>query len=393
MSFDNDEKKRYNLYHLGPVMRKHQLVEAWVKSRISARALVPGERLPSESQLCSQFGVSRNVVRLAIRNLVREGLVESTRGVGTFCRSRLPASHLSANVGVVEFFISSYIYPEIIRGCYTTLSRRGFAVLLNQSEYNLERERAILQELRKKKVGGIIIAPIYGAGDRSNALLLEEIQNEGTAIVLCDDYYPGRNFSSVTLDYHACGEEAAAHLWKKGHRRIGIFYQKDFLVKANRMKGVLDYLGRMEAPVRPAWIVGFNGQGPASEAAAAAERFFRGTRELPSAFVCGNDEDALCLIEAAERQGIRIPHDLSVVGFDNSDIARLEKISLTSVYHPSFEIGEKAAGILLDKILRPELSFVTRTIISPSLVERSSVRNLDPVPPVPPSTLLQRNVE
>jgi GntR family transcriptional regulator, arabinose operon transcriptional repressor len=212
-------------------------------------------------------------------------------------------------------------------------------------------------------------------------------------VVLCDDYYPGRSFSSVTLDYSACGETAAAHLWKKGHRRIGIFYQKDFLVKANRMKGVLDYLGKMGAPVRPGWIVGFNGQGPSSEAPAAAQRFFRGARELPSAVACGNDEDALRLIEAAERQGLRVPHDLSVIGFDDSDIARLEKISLTSVSHPSYEIGERAAAILLDKIFHPEIRLVTRTVINPSLVERTSVRCLDPVPPVPPSTLLQRTVE
>ncbi|MGD0727144.1 MAG: substrate-binding domain-containing protein [Spirochaetia bacterium] len=372
-------------------MKKHQVIETWIRNRIDEGVVVSGEKLPSESQLCAQFGVSRNAVRQAIRNLILEGLVASTKGVGTFCRTRLPASPLSANIGLVEFFISSYIYPEIIRGCYNTLSRKGFAVLLNQSEYNLEQERAILRDLRKKKVGGIIIAPIYGAGDRSNALLLEEIQNEGTAVVLCDDYFPGRNFSSVTLDYHTCGEEAAAHLWKKGHRKIGIFYQKDFLVKANRMKGVLDYLGRQGAPVRAAWIVGFNGQGPTSQASAAAERFLKGAKELPSAFVCGNDEDALHLIEVAERQGIRVPGDLSVVGFDNSDIAQLGKISLTSVDHPSFEIGEKAANILLDKIFHPEIRFVTHTIITPSLVERSSVRSLVPAAPIPPSTLLQRS--
>jgi GntR family transcriptional regulator of arabinose operon len=374
-------------------MKKHEIIETWIRNRIDEGVLVPGEKLASESQQCAQFGVSRNAVRQAIHNLIHEGLVESIKGVGTFCRTRLPASPLSANIGVVEFFISSYIYPEIIRGCYSTLSRKGFALLLNQSEYNLEQERAILQDLRKKRVGGIIIAPIYGAGDRSNALLLEEIQNEGTAVVLCDDYFPGRNFSSVTLDYQTCGEEAAAHLWKKGHRKIGIFYQKDFLVKANRMKGVLDFLGRQEAPVRAAWIVGFNGQGPTSEASAAAERFLRGAKELPSAFVCGNDEDALHLIQVAEKQGIRVPDELSVVGFDNSNIAQLEKISLTSVDHPSFEIGEKAANILLDKIFHPDIRFVTHTIITPSLVERSSVRNLEPAAPIPPSTLLQRSLD
>jgi GntR family transcriptional regulator of arabinose operon len=372
-------------------MKKHKVIEMWIRNRIEEGVLVPGDRLPSESALCAQFGFSRNAVRMAIQNLVEEGRVESIKGVGTFCRAKLPSSPFSANIGVVEFFIGSYIYPEIIRGCYNTLSRKGFSLLVNQSEYNVEQERSILQELRRKKVGGIIIAPIYGAGDRSNAMLLEEIQQEGTPVVLCDDYFPGRDFSSVTLDYYACGERAAAHLWERGHRRIGIFYQKDFIVKANRMKGVLDFLGRNEAPIRAGWIVGFNGQGPMSEAAAAAERFFKGAKELPSAFVCGNDEDALRLIEVAERHGIRVPDDLSVVGFDNSDIAQLEKISLTSVDHPSFDIGEKAANILLDKILHPEVRFVTRTIITPTLVERSSVRSLEPAAAIPPSTLLQRN--
>ncbi len=381
---------RYSLYHQGlPEVRKHEVIETWVRTRIDEGLLVPGDKLSSESQLCAQFGVSRNAVRQAIHNLAHEGLVETTKGIGTFCRARPPVSPHSANIGLVEFFIGSYIYPEVIRGCYNTLSHNGYALLLNQSEYDLDRERAILQDLRKKKVGGIIIAPIYGAGDRSNALLLEEIQNEGTAVVLCDDYFPGRNFSSVTLDYPTCGEEAAAHLWKMGHRKIGIFYQKDFLIKTRRMKGVLDFLGRQEAPVKPAWIVGFNGQGPTGEASAAAEAFLRGAKELPSAFVCGNDEDALRLIEAAERRGIHVPGDLSVVGFDNSDIAKAERISLTSVDHPSITIGEKAAMILLDKISHPEMRFVTHTIITPSLVERSSVRRLDPAPPIPPSTLLQ----
>jgi len=372
-------------------MTKHKTVESWIRNKIAEGLIIPGEKLPSEIQLCAQFGVSRNAVRQAIHSLVHEGLVESIKGVGTFCRKPAPTSLQSKNIGIVQFFMSSYIYPEIIRGCYNTLSREGFSLLVDQSEYSLERERSILLGLRDKKAGGIIIAPIYGSGDRSNALLLEELQNQGIAVVLCDDYFPGRNFSSVTLDYIKSGEEAAAHLWEKGHRRIGIFYQKDFLVKTNRMKGVLDFLGRQGAPVRSSWIVGFNGQGPTSEATPASERFFRNAKDLPSAFICGNDEDALRLIEAAERQGLRVPADLSVVGFDNSDLARLEKISLTSVDHPSFEIGERAAKILLDKIYHPEIRFVTQTIISPTLIERNSVFNLEPAAPIPASTILQRD--
>ena len=81
-------------------MKKHQLVEAWVKNRIAEGLLIPGDKLASESQLCAQFGVSRNAVRQAIRNLARNGLVESLKGVGTFCRTPAPSSPFSMNVGL-----------------------------------------------------------------------------------------------------------------------------------------------------------------------------------------------------------------------------------------------------------------------------------------------------
>ena len=277
-------------------MKKHEVVEAWIRKRIDEGGIAPGEKLPSESQLCEQFSVSRNAVRQAIHTLLHESRVETIKGVGTFCRPRKPPIPVSTSIGLVEFFISSYIYPEIIRGCYNTLSRRGFDLVVNQSEYNLDQEKAILMDLRKKKVGGIIIAPIYGAGDRSNALLLEEIQSEGIAVVLCDDYFPGRSFSSVVLDDHAGGEEAASHLWRKGHRKIGIFYQKDFLVKATRMRGVVDFLGKQGAPVPGCLDRRLQRAGP-------GQRRPGGGREVPE-----RSEGASHRVRVRKRRGCASPH-------------------------------------------------------------------------------------
>ena len=357
-------------------MKKYELVESWIRESISESRIAPGERLPSESQLCAQFSVSRNAVRQAIHNLSHDGWVESVKGVGTFCRSRVSDSRLTTNIGFVCFFTGSYIFPEIIRGCDRVLYKRGFHLILNQSEYDLEKERTILESLERKRVDGIIIEPVFDGG-RSNASLLERLSAEGTAVVLIDSYFPEREFSFVALDDRLGGEKAASFLWEKGHRKIGIFYQNDYQVKILRRQGAAEYLEAQGAAVRDEWIVGFRGQGPASEARAAAARFFDEADELPTAFVCSNDEDALQLIREAERRGIRVPEDLSVIGFDNSSIAELEQVSLTSVHHPSFSMGEAATTILLDKILRPELHFVTRTIISPTLIERNSVRALE----------------
>ncbi len=358
-------------------MRKYELVEDWVRTSIRDNRIAPGDKLPSESQLCAQFGVSRNAVRQAIRNLAHEGSVESVKGVGTFCRKRLADSMLSTNIGFVCFFSGSYIFPEIIRGCDHVLYQRGFHLLLNQSEYDLEKERAILVNLKKKGVDGIIIEPVFDGHGRSNADLLGELSDQGTPVVLIDNYFASPEFSVVSLDDRLGGAEAASFVWNKGHRRIGVFYQADYQVKILRKEGALERLARLGAAVPDAWIVGFNGQGPASEAPRAAERFFGASVELPSAMICSNDEEALHLMQAAERHGIRVPDDLSVVGFDNSSIAQIGQVSLTSVHHPSFAMGETATTILLEKIFHPELRFVTRTIITPTLVERSSVRTIE----------------
>lgn len=357
-------------------MKKYELVEGWIRESISESRILPREKLPSESQLCAQFSVSRNAVRQAIRNLVHEGWVESIKGVGTFCRSRVSESALTTNIAFVDFFTSSYIFPDIIRGCDHVLYRKGFHLILNQSEYDLDKERNILLNLQKKKVDGIIISPISDGGGRSNCDLLVQFQQEGTPIVLIDSCFPESDFSFVALDDRAGGAEAAEHLWSRGHRRIGIFHQRDYQVKTLRMEGALEFLRLRGARPDPKWVVGFAGQGPASEAPAAAARFFEELRSLPTAVICTNDEEALHLIRTAERRGVRVPDDLSVVGFDNSSIAQLEQIALTSVDHPSFLMGESATTILLEKISHPGLRFVTHTTIRPRLVERSSVRTL-----------------
>ncbi len=358
-------------------MRKYQLVESWAKKAISDGKIAAGEKIPSESQLCAQFGVSRNSVRQAIRNLIQEGWVSSIRGVGTFCRSRLPSTQLTTNIAFVAFFASSYIFPEVIRGCDHILYTKGFNLILNQSEYDLEKERNILLALRKKRVDGIIIAPVYDGKDRSNASLLEEIQAEGIAIVLCDSTFLDKRFSFVAMDDIAGGAAAASYLWERGHRKIGVFFQDDYLVKIRRAEGVCGFLERQGTPVRYDWIVKFKGQGPSSEASFAAERFLKKAPDLPTAVVCSSDEDALQLIQVAEKYSIRVPQDLSVIGFDNSSIAGLQRVSLTSVDHPSFSMGELMTNILLERIFHPDLRFVTRTLITPSIVERASVRALE----------------
>lgn len=359
-------------------MKKYEKVEAWIRSGISGRRILPGEKLPSENELSRQFGVSRNVVRQALGNLVHDGWIESVRGVGAFSRPHNPARQLTNNIGFVCFFSGSYIFPEIIRGCDHVLYQQGFHLLLNQSEYDLRKERNILLNLRAKGVDGIIIEPVYGGGDveESNASLLLELQSEGIAVVLCDNSYPGSAFSYIRQDDREGGRIAASFLWEHGHRDIGVFYENDHQAKLQRRAGVEEFLREQGRPMPQCWSVGFAGQGPDSGAAGQAQALFESRKDLPTAFVCSSDEDALSLVREARRHDIHIPGDLSIIGFDDSSIAQLEEVSLTTVQHPSYFFGETATSMLLEQIHHPELSIVTHKWVVPRLIERRSVRAL-----------------
>lgn len=362
----------------GKTVRKYERIEQWVRSNIAERRIVPGDRLPSENELCGMFSVSRNVVRQALTNLVHEGLLETVKGVGTFCRSPLGGRTLSTNIAFVCFFTGSYIFPELIRGCDHVLYRKGFHLLINQSEYDVGKERRILLALERKGIDGVIVEPVYSgeAPRSSNSDLLEEMRSQGIAVVLCDNYYPEAEFSSVRLDDYEGGRGAARYLWEHGHRRIAVFYQCDYQVKQARRRGVESWLEARGAPIPPQWRIPFTGQGHRSAASETAARFFEETTALPSAVVCSSDEDALHFMREAERHGLVLPDDLSVISFDNSQVAQLEKIGLTSVEHPSFYMGEAATNMLLEQIYHPELRIVDRRVIVPKIVERISVRAL-----------------
>jgi GntR family transcriptional regulator of arabinose operon len=355
-------------------MNRYQQIEEWVTTQIQHGDLRIGDKLPSESELCSRFGVSRHTVRIAMSNLAAAGWTETRKGIGTFCAMR--DRRLTHDIGLVCYFTGSYIFPRISRGCDQIAHRNGFHLLLNQSEYDLAKEREIILRLRKRGVDGIIIEPVYDGESPSNADLLEEVEREGTPVVLLDNCFRDRPFSRVCMDDTAGGRLAAAHLLEKGHRGVGILYDRSYLPKRLRCDGAVAELASRGAEPRPEWMIGYDGPAPSGRALAAMDAFFARDGERPTAFICTSDEEAMELFKAAERHGLGIPRDLSVASFDNAQLAELPGIALTSVDHPGQHMGELATQLLLDRILNPGIASRTVSLIAPRLVERGSVKTI-----------------
>jgi GntR family transcriptional regulator of arabinose operon len=355
-------------------MKKYETIQTFLRSKIESGLIVPGEKLPSESELIAQFDVSRNAVRQAVNELTKERLVESRQGIGTFCVKRTQSRTML--IGMVSFRISSYIFPRIVSACNQMVQREGYTLLLNESWYDAALERSVLLSLRKRGVDGIIITPVQEEGKRGNADLLNEFEAEGIPVVLLDAEYPGYDFTSIVIDEIAAGRRAAEYLWERGHRDIGLIYSSNYRPKVLRKEGIATFLDKVGASIREEWLVAIHGQTSAFGTYGQIRQLLASHRSLPTAMICSSDDEALMFMHQARRNRIRIPEDLSLIAFDNSDLARYSFPRLTSLDHPSEYMGEFAAKLILDRIYHPEVRLRTRSVIDTTIMSRDSVRNL-----------------
>jgi len=269
--------------------------------------------------------------------------------------------------------MSSYIFPRIIHGCNRVMQKNGYKLLMNESWYDVAEERRVLLSLRDMRVSGVILIPVQGNGAYSNAALVKEIEEQGTAVVLLDNEYPEYSFSSVVLDDREAGANIAQFLWEQGHRDIGVLFSSNYRPKILRKDGVVRFVEENGGNVKEEWIIGIDGQISPRSTYRQIRELFRREINLPTAMVCSSDDEALMFIRQARNHGIRVPEDVSVVSFDNSDFSRLSQPRLTSMNHPSEYMGEIAATMLIDRLQRRDHSVRTRTVIQSELIKRDSV--------------------
>jgi GntR family transcriptional regulator of arabinose operon len=104
------------------------------------------------------------------------------------------------------------------------------------------------------------------------------------------------------------------------------------------------------------------------------DKIFMKRIENFSALICYNDQIALRVLDVFRRNGIKVPEDISIVSFDDSDLAQATEVKLTTIAHPHSELGEKAAGCLLDMIMQKRKNIYE--IIQPKLTIRQSTKNI-----------------
>jgi GntR family transcriptional regulator of arabinose operon len=356
-------------------MFKYLEIVEWAKKVIIERGYAVGDRFYSESDLCQMLKVSRQTVRQALAVLELHGALSRRRGSGTFVnRSGLEReTSLSVQVsgsviGVISTYFSDYIFPHIVSGVERILTRNEMTMQLGVTNNMVSDEARALRAMLDQNVSGLIVEPSKSALPNPNRELYEEVRRRDIPLVFFNAAYPWSNFPCVAMDDVAAGRIATEHLKSLGHKKISGIFLLDDMQGHKRYQGFLESLGSDgQAENRVLW---FSNQDKATLFSLSAERIdalIAGSTGV----VCYNDTIALNLCDFCRGRGVRVPEDLSLVGIDDSRLATLCAVPLTSVKHPRHKLGERAAEALIS-MLGSGSAGKDGHLFEPALVKRAS---------------------
>ncbi len=268
-------------------------------------------------------------------------------------------------IGVIVPDSANPFFAEVTRALELALFKQQYAVILGNSDGKLEREHLYTNTLIEKQVDGIVFVAVGQTG-QEHALLIQKMQ---MPLVLVDRDVPRLAVDSVLADNAQGGRLATEHLLALGHRRIGcITGPSDLTPSADRVTGYRSALTNAQIPVDESIIRKGDFQ---FQSGFDAARQLLTLPQPPTAIFACNDLTAVGAISAAVALGLRVPQDVSVVGFDDVPLASFANPPLTTIHQPSHEMGALAAEILLDRLQNRELP-PRRKLLETRLVVRQS---------------------
>ncbi len=270
-------------------------------------------------------------------------------------------TNLSQTIGLLSDVIASEVFAgEVVRGAMTAALLHEHLMFIGETEGDPQVEKRLIQSMLDRGVGGFIHASMYTRNVRVSKALREQ------PLVLLNSLARGKALPSVVPDDLGAGKAAVRELLRHGHRdRIVVVGERrqNVLSAAERLAGVegvlrdqgVDLMDSIDALWWPEYA-----HTAVSDYLAAGKR--------PSAFICLNDRVAMGTYQAIADFGMNVPDDVSVVSFDDSDLAKWLRPALTSIAIPHFEMGRRA----VETLLSPDRAPVVQRIPMP-VRERESV--------------------
>ena len=355
---------------------KYRQIVDWITSEIGRKELLPGDKLESENSICARFSVSRQTVRHALGILARDGVIESRQGSGSFVKEPDGTEQKSTGgqtIAIVSTYVNGYIFPNVIQGMEQVLGNAGFNIQINFTHNRKGTEKDILKKLMDDPdLAGVIIEPTMSGLPNTNRKYYDRLKKQRIPVLFFNSFYEGLDIPHVSLNDEAAGRSLVDYLASMGHKKIGGIFKLDDGQGRLRYKGFMKGVSAAGLSVNESNVIWIDTDDQ-MHMGFCKEKILRRLQNC-TACVCYNDVVAHDLTEMCVQDKIRIPEDLSIVSIDNSELARLNFVPLTSVKHPMAQLGIKAAQNMLHMIKEPD--FAATYEFDAQLELRNSVRKL-----------------
>jgi len=349
----------------------YQLIMDDIKKKIADGVLKPDDPLPTQIELARLYSTSEITSRRALSDLVQEGFIYRVRGKGSFVKESA-AEHAPRAIRTIYLVIQNMdahtfnhpFYADTLAGIQAVCEENGIDFYI----WDLDENNTMPED----RNAGIILVP----GPDLDLAQLGRWQLEGLRLVTIHFYYPHLSIPYVIVDNLTGGYLATQHLLSLGHKRIGIILTGSSVMEMNqeftlRLQGYRLALSQHQIPFDPDLICVVSGYNERPEMGYEAFKQLMSKENRPTAIFATSDYKAFGAIKAAKEMGIRIPDDVSMVGYDDVLMSQHIYPNLTTINQNTRELGERAARMLLFDLQNDPELFVKEEIV-PKLIIRDS---------------------
>jgi DNA-binding LacI/PurR family transcriptional regulator len=327
----------------------------------------------------NKLGLSRTTISLALRNHPRIS-AETRQKVAAAARklgyepdqvARALATGRSNLIGVVVPNTADHVYAEVFRGIEDAAQSVGYHVLLSNGSYDGEHTAGRVREMMRLKVAGIIAAPPFLLESSPLPSFWKDIKKMGFPLVMLNRELNPPQFHQVTIDNKGGIRLAMEFLASLGHRRVAyITGSVDVIPIRQRYEAFREFCSKygFETDAQLIEHCELSAQGGYDSCA----KLWARLKKKPTAIMVFSDAPSLGVMRFLGEKQVRIPQDVSVLGFDGTDASEFSQISLSTVATPMYEMGKQAFRLLEEEMDHPQTR--PRSIVLPvQLVIRESI--------------------
>ncbi|WP_167619386.1 LacI family DNA-binding transcriptional regulator [Maribellus sediminis] len=274
-------------------------------------------------------------------------------------------------IGVIVPLINRHFFSSVISGIEDVAYQQGFTVTISQSNDDFEKESKIAQTLFTNRVDGLILSIGMNTTTYDHLKLFSD---RNIPLVFFDRVVEKIKAHKIIVNDFEGGYIAAKHLIDQGRKKIAMIGgPQNLRIYQNRQKGYMKALQEAKLPFDESMII--HNSLSRAEGKLAVKKLLQNPT-LPDAIFCANDTTALSAVLFLRELNIKVPEDIAIVGFSNEPFSEVVTPSITTLQQPGFEMGQKAAELIIQQILHKGKSSKFETIKMPIelIVRESSVR-------------------